>query len=144
MLNISFMKSEKTIVNVDGYFNLNYEDEWFDDILVKQMIKDVDKSIVISSKCIDSPILGAIPPQLLSGGVKALILLLKEPDIEIWASACGDNCAEWILKISELKDINIVLEHVMNFDRDFNGFCINNHKKIKLLDDYYDCVFDYL
>ena len=41
-------------------------------------IQDVDHCTVISSHIIDSPILGAITPRELSGGVKVLILMLKD------------------------------------------------------------------
>ena len=43
-----------------------------------KMIQDVDHCTVISSNVIDSPILGAITPRELSGGVKVLILMLKD------------------------------------------------------------------
>ncbi len=39
------------------------------------MIKDVDKSTVIAPRIIESPVLGAITPRELSGGVKTLILI---------------------------------------------------------------------
>ena len=42
------------------------------------MILDIDKSVVISDKSIDSPILGIIPPQMLSGVVKALMLMAQK------------------------------------------------------------------
>lgn len=34
MLYITFKKSEKTLIFVDGYFDLNYDDEWLLDPLV--------------------------------------------------------------------------------------------------------------
>lgn len=34
------------------------------------------------------------------------------------ASACGDNCAKWILKIGQEKDLTINLNHIMNFGED--------------------------
>ena len=43
-----------------------------------KMIQYVDHFKVISSHVIDSPILGAITPRELSGGVKVLILMLKD------------------------------------------------------------------
>lgn len=136
MLTISFRPTNNTILDVDTYFNYNYEDVWLDDELVKQMILDIDKSKVISANCIESPILGQITPRLLSGGVKALILMYKEPQLELWATACGDNCADWILKIAEEQDITIVLEHIMQFKRDFKGYCLTNKQAINSLDDY--------
>ena len=51
----------------------------------------VDGSKVISANAIESPVLGVIAPERLSGGVKALILMYKEPNLIINASACGDN-----------------------------------------------------
>ncbi|ADU24208.1 hypothetical protein Rumal_3774 (plasmid) [Ruminococcus albus 7 = DSM 20455] len=31
------------------------------------------------------------------------------------ASACGDNCAEWLLEIGKKKDITVNLRHIMDF-----------------------------
>ena len=31
------------------------------------------------------------------------------------ASACGDNCAPWLLRIGENKDITVNLRHIMDF-----------------------------
>ena len=57
-----------------------------------KMIQDVDHCTVISSHVIDSPILGAITPRELSGGVKVLILMLKDDSFIYNMSNCGDNC----------------------------------------------------
>lgn len=114
MLSITFKKNENTVLNVDGVFNNNYEDCWLEDDLVKQIVLDIDKSIVVNSHVIESPILGQITPRELAGGTKALIMMLKT-DWEIWATSCGDNCAKWILKIAEIKDITISLTHLMHF-----------------------------
>lgn len=70
--NIDYMK------DAPSYFDNVYEDEWIEDSFVKEMIQDVDHCTVISSHVIDSPILGAITPRELSGGVKVLILMLKD------------------------------------------------------------------
>ena len=70
--NIDYMK------DAPSYFDNVYEDEWIEDTFVKEMIQDVDHCTVISSHVIDSPILGAITPRELSGGVKVLILMLKD------------------------------------------------------------------
>ena len=70
--NIDYMK------DAPSYFDNVYEDEWIEDDFVKRMIQDVDHCTVISSHVIDSPILGAITPRELSGGVKVLILMLKD------------------------------------------------------------------
>lgn len=56
------------------YFDNQYEDEWIIDKLSIEMIKDMDKVDVISTRLIDSPILGLISVKELSGGVKTLML----------------------------------------------------------------------
>lgn len=86
-------------------------------IYKKEMILDVDKSIVLGNAVIDSPVLGKISPTALSGGVKTLILIKNEPDKIFNASTCGDNCAKWILKIAENRDVTINLRYLMNFGK---------------------------
>lgn len=130
------INNENFISNVQDYFNNVYEDEWFDDELVKQMVLDVDKSEVQSANCVFSPVLGTIPITKLSGGVKALILMYKRPDLIIWATACGDNCAKWIIELSKRMDIRIVLEHIMNFPYDFEAICTDNSCHTYTVRDY--------
>ena len=96
-------------------FKYDYEDDWITDPFVKEMIQDVDQSIVLDSGVIDSPVLGKIPPTGLSGGVKTLILVKFDKDKIFNASTCGDNCAKWLLKIAEKEDRTINLHHLMRF-----------------------------
>ena len=93
--------------------------KWFDDSFVKEMIRAVDKSEVLSSHAIESPVLGIIPTSKLSGGVKALILVCKKPELLIDCTACGENCAEWILKIAENQNTLINLNYFMDFPEPF-------------------------
>ena len=78
MLNIYYGDMQESVYNTAAYFKYDYEDSWIIDPFVKEMIQDVDHCTVISSHVIDSPILGAITPRELSGGVKVLILMLKD------------------------------------------------------------------
>lgn len=129
MLNIYFGANPDMVIDVDAEFDACYEDEWFDDPLVKEMIRDVDKSEVISANLIQSPVLGPISPSLISGGVKALILMLKK-DFIIWGTACGDNCSKWIVEIAKYKDFTICLENVMMFPKEFEPIKILNNGNI--------------
>ena len=79
------------------------------------MIRDVDRSEVLGSGAIDSPVLGVIAPTSLSGGVKTLILIDKVSEKVFNASNCGDNCAAWLLRLGREKDITVNLRHLMNF-----------------------------
>lgn len=118
MLNIFYGEMEHAIYNTSVYFKNTYEEKWIVSKLSKEMIEDIDKSKVIDSGVVDSPVLGKIPPISLSGGVKTLILIANEPDKVFNASTCGDNCAKWILKIAEKKDITINLRHIMDFGKE--------------------------
>ena len=88
MLNIFYGDMPEAIYNTAVYFKNVYEDEWITDPLSREMIADVDKSVVLGSGIIDSPVLGKIPPL---------------------------NCAKWLLKIGEEKDITVNLRHLMDF-----------------------------
>ncbi|MGX8704452.1 MAG: DUF4869 domain-containing protein [bacterium] len=48
--------------------------------LAKAIIRDVDRSEVLSGECINSPVFGQIPPERLSGGTKTLLLVFNEPE----------------------------------------------------------------
>ena len=115
MLNIIFGDHAGVVTNPAVYFKNTYQDEWITDELSRKMIQAVDKSTVISERIIDSPVLGAITPKELSGGVKTLILINNCPNKIFNASACGDNCAEWLLEIGKEKDITVNLRHIMDF-----------------------------
>lgn len=111
-----------------SYFDNVYEDEWIEDDFVKEMIKDVDRSTVISSHIIESPVLGAITPKELSGSVKVLILMLKDDSFIYNMSNCGNNCSKWILKIAEMKDLTVYLQHILKFEGEFEIEIMNTGK----------------
>ena len=118
MLSIIYGDMQNSIHNTNVYFKNTYEPEWFESDLAKKIVKDIDNSDVLSGECINSPVLGQIPPERLSGGVKTLLLMLNEQDKIFNASTCGDNCAKWILEIGKQKDLTINLRHMMGFGKD--------------------------
>lgn len=130
MLNIFYGDMKNAVYNTASYFKFDYEDEWITDPFVKEMILDVDKSVVLDSGVIDSPVLGKIPPVGLSGGVKTLILVKFEKDKIFNASTCGDNCARWLLKIAESEDRTVNLRHLMDFGEDSFSVRILNTNQI--------------
>lgn len=75
------------------------------------MIKNVDKSEVVSANLIISPVLGPISYEKLSGGVKVLIMLYKMPEMTQWASSCGDNCLPFMIKIADMQDVTVKFSH---------------------------------
>ena len=118
MLSIFYGDMPDAIYNPVLFFKNSYTDDWITDELSVRMIRDVDKSEVLGPRVIDSPVLGGISPRELSGGVKTLINIYKRPDKIFNASACGDNCAKWILEIGKRQDITINLRHLMEFGDD--------------------------
>ena len=130
MLKIFYGDCEGAVTNPAVYFKNTYEDEWITDELSKRMIQDVDRSTVLSARVIDSPVLGAITPRELSGGVKTLILISQVPDMIFNASACGDNCAKWLLEMGKERDITINLRHLMDFGDEPFEICILNTNQI--------------
>ena len=99
MLSVYLGKMEEAVYYPPVYFDNRYEDEWITDKRSIEIIRDVDKSDVVSSHLIESPVLGPV---------------------------CGDNCAKWILKIAESKDLTINLRHIMEFgDGEFEMKILN-------------------
>ena len=115
MLKVFFGDKKEAIYNTSVYFKNTFLDEWITDPLSIEMIKDVDKSVVIGPHMIESPVLGPITPRELSGGVKTLILIYKDREHIFNASTCGDNCAKWLLKMAEKEDLTVNLRHLMDF-----------------------------
>ena len=115
MLNIFFGDMEKPAAYGPSWFKYSYDPVWFEDLFVQRMIRDIDKSEFLSGRIIDSPFLGHIPPEKLSGGVQTLIMIYEKPEIIFDATSCGPNCAEYLLEIGEKKDITVNLNYLMPF-----------------------------
>ena len=76
MLSVYLGKMEEAVYYPPVYFDNRYENEWITDKRSVEFIKDVDKSEVISTHLIESPILVPISPEELSGSVKTIMLML--------------------------------------------------------------------
>ena len=131
MLNIFFGDMPDAIYNTEVYFLNTYEDDWITDTFAKTVIKKIDKSEVLDSNAIKSPVLGIIPPERLSGGTKTLLLIKNKPDMVFNASTCGDNCAKYILQLAKERDITINLRHLMDFGKaKFTANILNDGKTV--------------
>lgn len=143
MLNVYFGDMPGAIFNTAVYFKNTYRDSWITNPLSVQMIKDVDKSDVVSESVIESPVLGSITPLALSGGVKTLMLVNFDRKHVFNASTCGDNCAKWLLKIAEKRKVVINLHHVMDFGKGpFKIKVLNNGKIVKNMDELLTATVD--
>lgn len=145
MLNIFYGDMEGAVYNTAAYFKYDYEDNWIVDPFVKEMIRDVDQSTVLDSGVIDSPVLGKIPPTGLSGGVKTLILVKFNKDKIFNASTCGDNCAKWLLKITEFEDRTINLHHLMDFGEEpFQIHILNTDQIVTSMEELVSIAGEYV
>ena len=146
MLSIYLGQMDDAIYYPPVYFDNQYEDEWITEPLTIEMIKDVDKSEVVSPHLIESPVLGPISVKEISGGVKTLILLAFDETRKVFnASACGDNCAKWILEIGKRKDLTINLRHIMNFGKeDFEIKILNNGEMIYNMKQFIETAAEYV
>ncbi|WP_407417421.1 DUF4869 domain-containing protein [Paratractidigestivibacter faecalis] len=143
MLNVYFGDMPGAIFNTAVYFKNTYRDSWITNPLSVQMIKDVDKSDVVSESVIESPVLGSITPLALSGGVKTLMLVKFDREHVFNASTCGDNCAKWLLKIAENHKVVINLHHVMDFGKGpFKIKVLNNGKTVSNMDELLTATVD--
>ena len=143
MLNVYFGEMPDAIYNTAVYFKNTYRDSWITNPLSVQMIKDVDKSDVVSESVIESPVLGSITPLALSGGVKTLMLVKFDREQVFNASTCGDNCAKWLLKIAEKRKVVINLHHVMDFGKGpFKIKVLNNGKTVSNMDELLTATVD--
>ena len=132
MLRVYFGDKKNAIYNTSVFFKHRYQDAWIGEPFSKEVIAAVDRSAVQDDGTILSPVLGSITPEQLSGGVKALILMKHFPGKVFNATNCGDNCAEWILRLGDEQDFTIELYHVMDFgmDKSFDIRILNDKKLV--------------
>ena len=134
MLNIYFGDMPDAIYNTEVYFKNTYQEDWITDDFAREVIKGVDRSEVLDKQLIKSPVLGMIPPTLLSGGTKTLLLIKNCPDMIFNASTCGDNCAKYILKLAKERDVTINLHHIMRFGKRFKAKIVNDGTVVESMD----------
>ena len=136
MLNVFFGDMPDAIYNTNIYFNNTYKDGWITKPLSIDIMKAVDQSEVVDERTIFSPVFGNISPKKLSGGVKTLLLIAYDGSKVFNASTCGDNCAEWLLKIAEKKKVVINLRHLMDFGKgEFKIKVLNTGKIVRNMGD---------
>lgn len=145
MVSVYFGYDKNAIISVDEYFNHTYDEGWFNDSFVREMVKDIDNSIVLDKLCIQSPVLGQIPPTMLSGGVKTCIMLYKTDNLLTDLIVCGENCEKWLSKIFALKEkVRVVMS---GYDLTFEGLpiegiCENDGSIIRNEDDWCDKMYE--
>lgn len=68
MLNVIIGRSEGEVYETTRYFDALFEEEWMNHDIIKDIIKDIDKSEMVSSRLIQNDTYGSFSPKDLSGG----------------------------------------------------------------------------
>lgn len=146
MLNIYYGEMQEPAAYGPAWFKYSYDPKWFEDTLVQEMMLDVDRSSYRSGLVIESPVLGQIPPERLSGGLQTLIMIYKCPDRIFDATSCGPNCAKWLLEIGKREDVTVNLQYFMPFDglEPFEIHIINGDVTVCDMEEFTLTSLDYL
>ena len=133
-------------MHVPSWFRFNYEEEWFEDPLVAEIMADVDKSCYKGNQLIVNDELGPIPPERLSEGVQTLICIYKMPDLMYNATKCGENCAQWLVEIGRREDVTVNLRYYLPLDDcgDIEIEILNEHKKVHSAEEYMHIALKYV
>lgn len=81
-------------VNFDSMFEVS----WLESDFAKYCIEMIDKSQYQGGHLIVSPVLGLIPPTMLSGAIKTLLIAYNRKDLYMPLSNIGDNCSEALFR----------------------------------------------
>lgn len=128
---------------IDSYFDGYFEDLWMENEWARKVIKVIDKSNLVAPKILDSPILGMIPYQWISGGAKLLIMMNMIQDIVYDGDNLGDNCWPLLLELGKTKDIMISLFYFPEFEW-IEGGKVQILESGEVIDNYYDFVTSHL
>ncbi len=148
MVKVLFGKDfgEHTILDIDTYFANVYEDDWLNDDTVKDMVRDIDGSELEGLNVI-SPVLGSISVRDLSGGVKALICLLKDDNKESFIDlvVLGENCEKWLAYVFEKRDVQVCMTgyHLFFDEYEVKGLCLNDNSLINSSLDWRKKLFEF-
>lgn len=116
MMKIVFHRPENCMLTVSKKFSLLYDQEWMNDPEVQQMVQDIDNTKLLNPAAAYSPILGSISVDQLSGGVKGLIMIKHDMERRAYSSCIfGDNCAEWLARLSFEVDFTFYSQHSFLF-----------------------------
>lgn len=143
MLYVTTNCPDNLIKSVSNYFDSHKTRDWFNNDLVKKIIKDIDNTIAVKDEYMESPIFGGMSPDRLSGGCKAVILMYVQ-NRPIYGTKCGDNCSKSILEVAKVKDVTIYLKHcLLGWGNDFEITFLDTekivHNEQEFVTEFYKC-----
>jgi hypothetical protein len=123
MLHIYFGELENSLMGISSTFDTTFKEHWIDNPTSRRIIKAIDNSEVIKGNVIESPILGTMPPQWLSGTTKGVLMILFADFMDgkyYCGEYFGDNALPFILEIARTKDVYMTLAHYFDFPKDMD------------------------
>ncbi|MBR4981980.1 MAG: DUF4869 domain-containing protein [Lachnospiraceae bacterium] len=108
-----FLKSSKYVDYNDGLFDEEYQEEWFADEFIKQILKEIDHIDLKKSTgiCFKNSITGDVHSHKeLSTSCKTLILMYKYPNV-VFQARFGDNCNDFVEQIAVKSNITIKADY---------------------------------
>lgn len=117
MLNVIFGREncDDFVLDTRIWFRRHKKPEWFEDSFVKEFLKEVDGTTVLFEEALKDYKGRGISTDKISTGCKTLCDIYYGGDTIFYGSGMGDNCIPFLIRISEMKDVTIVLEHYMDF-----------------------------
>ena len=148
MLKIHFGRDvfPNEIMDVNGIFDICYENAWLDTDFAKRVIRGIDNTDHIKGGYLESPFWGAMSPDKLSTGCKNVLLMkfYNKPGRIFYGTKCGDNCTPYILEIAAEQDLELHLQHAMCFPEDieFTAYVVENnkyiHSSVEVIEEYFE------
>lgn len=104
------------IHDIDGYFDGYFSEEWVLNDWSNKVLSMIDKSKFIAPKIVESPVLGTISHEWISGGSKQLIMMNMFQDVVYDGDNLGDNCWPLLLELGKTKDLMMSLSYYPVFN----------------------------
>lgn len=124
-------------------------DELLESDYCKKVIGEIDKSEVFNSNIIDSPVLGIISYERISGGAATLIILGLSDLYYARLSKMGPNCSKILYELANEKDVHLILDYFMEFkdlelEDKFEAICVDTGEKVNTYGEFVGKCWEWL
>ena len=127
------------VESVKSFFMSVYSNDWFEDNLVKRIVKDIDRSEYFGNGILVHEDFGPITVNELSAGSKTLILMLKYKDndkVVYKLSNLGDNCFKFLEEFPDNINCTLFIDNTIKSEDGTVKYLMKESNVI--VDNYYD------
>ena len=139
MLKVHFGSLNEEVTGIDNYFMLEGNAEWAKNRLVQDIAHDIDKVNYFDADLFRHEEYGYLRLNELSGGTKALTVLLMKEDVIVSGACLGNNCIDSLHKVALEKDIVLTVPCPLNIDFELfkeGVYCLNDQSVMYSQEDY--------